>query len=203
MKTHTQITENSLKAHGEITENSERTHNDSRAPAERNGTELTASHDDDTSTEDPIIIISRERAFEELKLRGVQPKIAYETLDRLSPQVVMDTLSWYDHHSKGNSKFTAGTLVVVLRDGGKPGWKRASVADGQREYAYQIVAWLKKNFPEFDRPDWGVHPAAVAAVIRLHHRVGRGNLTKAKHGGEVRAAVSAWDAISDLNGGPL
>jgi hypothetical protein len=67
--------------------------------------------------------------------------------------------------------------------------------DDQLLYGQQICDWLSRHFPEFDRPHCGPHPAAVACVIALHWRDGKGALTKQAHGPEIRAAVRAWESI--------
>jgi hypothetical protein len=56
------------------------------------------------------------------------------------------------------------------------------------EYGEQIRSWLRSTFPEF-----GDHPAAVVAVIRLHHLEGKGTLTRGRHGELIQAAVRRWD----------
>ena len=58
----------------------------------------------------------------------------------------------------------------------------------QVTYGDEIQAWLNEKFPEF-----GAHPAAISAVVRLHFLVGRGRLTVAEHGGQIREAVSRWE----------
>ena len=60
---------------------------------------------------------------------------------------------------------------------------RAQVA-----YGDDIQAWLKANFPEF-----GAHPAAISAVVRLHFLFGRGCLTVSEHGGQIRESVARWE----------
>ena len=59
----------------------------------------------------------------------------------------------------------------------------------ERDYGLQVEAWLKRVFPEF-----GAHPAAIVAVIRLHHTVGKGRLTKREHGEQIAGAVRVWEA---------
>lgn len=72
----------------------------------------------------------------------------------------------------------------------------SDLLEQQARYAKAICAWLDRCFP-----DLHTHPAAVAAVIRLHYRYGKGNLTASKHGVEIREAVTRWDesfAASEL-----
>lgn len=123
-------------------------------------------------------------ALNELRLRGVTNPDEFASLDAA---VIRDTVRWFDGQG---DRVTAGVLVLELRKGGRK--PQRSVADEQREYADSIVSWLNQHFPEFQQRLGNPHPAAVAAVIRLHYRDGKGNLTVRKHGGEVRAAVKAW-----------
>jgi hypothetical protein len=55
-----------------------------------------------------------------------------------------------------------------------------------------IIDWLRKHFPEYDRPKWGPHPAAIVEVTHLHQRFGKGTLTKAEHGPAIHEAVRRW-----------
>lgn len=125
---------------------------------------------------------------ENLKARGVQASLP-SLLQAASAQAIARTIDWWD----GLSGAGPGVLVDAIRKGGvieQPEPK--SMLEQQRIYGQQIAAWLTQNFPELDRPHWGPHPAAVAAVIRLHHQHGKGRLTKREHGPEIRAAVKAW-----------
>lgn len=70
---------------------------------------------------------------------------------------------------------------------------QSDFAEGQIKYGRAICVWLTRCFPEI-----GAHPAAIACVIRLHYRDGRGNLRRSVHGDEIRAAV----ALFDVNFGP-
>ena len=131
-------------------------------------------------------------AIQDLRDRDVTTPDEFASLEA---SVIADTVRWYDHE-RTQRPITAGVLVTQLRAGGKPGWKPARAAAGlehEAQYAADVVAWLRKHFPELDRPRFGPHPAAVAEVIRLHARDGNGVLTKAVHGREIRAAVVAWN----------
>jgi hypothetical protein len=132
-------------------------------------------------------------ALENLRARGVTKPDEFAAL---GADVIDDTIRWFDAQ---DGRVGAGVLVNELRAGGKPGWtpqasRSASVADTQREYGESITAWLTKHLPELDRPGWGPHPAAVAAVIRIHHRDGKTALSKSKHAAEIRQAVRDWVA---------
>lgn len=91
----------------------------------------------------------------------------------------------------------------------------------EAQYGEQIRAWLLVKMPDVCRQDPKVieshrrcfgdpeanrlaastqpHPAAIAAVIRLHHGHGKGSLTVKGHGAEIRAAVKRANdqAIAD------
>ncbi len=69
--------------------------------------------------------------------------------------------------------------------------KGRTALDEQREYGEQIRDWLTEHFPDLCDEHWGPHPAAVAEVIRLHYRDGKGALTERRHGREIRQAVRA------------
>jgi len=89
----------------------------------------------------------------------------------------------------------AGALVHRLRQAMKAGQSKraASATERETEYGRSIVQWLSVNFPELCDPKWGPHPAAVAAVIRLHHVHGKQSLVKGAYGSVVRAAVAEWE----------
>lgn len=128
-------------------------------------------------------------ALRALQARGVGEHV-FGDFRALDPAVILDTCRWYDEQ-KG--RVTTGVLVEELRAGGRTPSKRRSVADGRREYDEQVVAWLREHFPDLDRPVWGPHPAALAAVFRLHRTCGKGALTVREHGPVIRAAVKAFD----------
>lgn len=69
--------------------------------------------------------------------------------------------------------------------------QRSELMAAQERYGREIVAWLAGSFPDLCSP--APHPAAMAAVIRLHWTVGKGKLTRAEHGAEIRAAVARFD----------
>lgn len=63
----------------------------------------------------------------------------------------------------------------------------------EAQYGRDIVAWLRRVFPEWNRDDGNrTHSAAIAEVIRLHWRYGKHDFTKREHGAAIRAAVTAW-----------
>ena len=62
----------------------------------------------------------------------------------------------------------------------------------EREYATSVVSWLNSNFPELRRQEGMPHPAAVAAVTRLHKRYGKGSLTRERHGDLILGAVTRF-----------
>lgn len=131
-------------------------------------------------------------ALKELRARGIiNPE---QFLDAATPEAILDTCRWYDAQ---NGRVGTGVLVAELRAGGRAGWqpepRQRDVTAEQRAYADEIVAWLREHFPEVDRPVYGPHPAAVAAVIRLHWVYGKGRLTVREHGPEICAAVDRWE----------
>jgi hypothetical protein len=71
--------------------------------------------------------------------------------------------------------------------------QRAELMAAQKEYALEIDRWLRREFPSLCDDEWGPHPAAFTAVIRLHYRDGKGRLTRARHGHEICAAVERWE----------
>lgn len=107
-----------------------------------------------------------------------------------SNEAIAGACRWFD----GQQNAGAGVLAKVIRDGGLPGWQpRRSQLDEQREYGEQICDWLNERFPQLRQASGRPHPAAIAAVIQLHFRVGKGQLTKSEHGPAIRAAVKAWE----------
>jgi hypothetical protein len=75
---------------------------------------------------------------------------------------------------------------VTLSDWNRPNSAKQLIE--QEQYSRQIVQWLDKQFPELEG-----HPAAVVAVINLHHMLGRGKVTRAQHGAQILRAVAAFD----------
>lgn len=138
----------------------------------------------------------------------------FETAD---PRTVMETCIWFDEQ---RGRIGVGAFLLELR-GRLSQRRRLSTLDAEKEYGNQIRAWLLAKLPDVCKPDdrlveWerrlygedaarGLaaasepHPAAVGAVIRLHHRYGKGQLTVREHGPMIRAAVRAHNdqAIRD------
>lgn len=86
--------------------------------------------------------------------------------------------------------------MLELRAGGKPGWqpdRELSSVERNRLYADQVCDWLMEHFPDLERDNGRPHPAAITCVFRLHHRDGKGSLTRARHEREIRAAVREFD----------
>lgn len=67
------------------------------------------------------------------------------------------------------------------------------MVEREAEYGRSIAKWLEENFPDLKDTDGSPHPAAIAAVIRLHYLHGKGSLRKGEHGPEIRAAVKAFN----------
>jgi hypothetical protein len=63
----------------------------------------------------------------------------------------------------------------------------------EKDYLDDVVEWITVHFPHFCRSG-KPHPAAVAAVLRLHGLHGRGSLTCREHGEVITAAVRDFDA---------
>jgi hypothetical protein len=128
------------------------------------------------------------RTLEGLCARGVFASLAEQLMAEHSAERIQAWIEYADTQSG----MGAGALVQGIRSGDMPPAKPKSMLAAQAEYGQSIQAWLAKNFPEYDRPQWEPHPAAVAEVIRLHWRHGKGTLTREEHGPAIRAAVEAW-----------
>jgi hypothetical protein len=127
-------------------------------------------------------------ALDELKRRGVTNPAEFSSLP---VSRIRETLEWFDAQ---NGRVGVGVLVAELRAGGrKIVAARGSLVAEQREYGQRIVMWLNENFPEFTQRSGNPHPGAVAAVIDLHYKHGKGALTRGKHGEDVRRGVKAFD----------
>lgn len=126
-----------------------------------------------------------------LVARGVNPALAMSLLSEHGTLAVGRTIAWYDAQ---NGRVGPGVLVAELRAGGNPDGGRddRSLLERDRAYGEQIAEWLNHHFPDLRQPSGQPHPAAVAAVIGLHHSHGKGRLTVSEHGPEIRAAVRAW-----------
>lgn len=139
-----------------------------------------------TSTRDVLAA-----AINDLRLRGIANP---EQWSALGAEAINGTIRWFDAQ---NGRVGPGVLIRELQAGGKPAWNPSmqhprSMLDREREYGEQVWSWLARHFPDLDRPGWGPHPAAVACVLRLHQRDGRGSVTVARHGAEIRAEVRRW-----------
>lgn len=117
---------------------------------------------------------------------GISAAAEFATLDATVANRVM--AEWSAQSSDVN------LLVYRLRSALKAqtGKRASRLLDSQAEYGRQIAAWLERELPDVCDPRTGAHPAAVAAVIRLHHEHGRG-LTKTKHGAQIRAFIRTWE----------
>lgn len=116
--------------------------------------------------------------------RGVVPTNAQALIAAYDQQRVADAVAWFDSQPTG--AVGAGLLVRAVREGRSP--LRRQAVSQQRDYWRSLEAWLEGAFPEF-----GAHPAAAAAVMRLHRRHGRGSVTRREHGPIIRAAVDRWE----------
>lgn len=124
--------------------------------------------------------------------KGVSAAKAQQLISRFDADRIRQAVAYFDQQTPGS--VGGGVLVKAVEEGRAPAVRRASLVDQQTAYAAQICEWIRRNLPELDRPVHGPHPAAAATVIRLHYQNGRGALTKAAHGAEIRAAVKAFDA---------
>ena len=131
-------------------------------------------------------------AIANLRARGVTAPVAQALAADHDAERIQ---AWTDYAAR-HQGMGAGALIEGLRSGELPPApaKPKSMLAEQAEYGRSIQAWLSKNFPEYDRPRWGPHPAAVAEVIRLHWRHGKGTLTREEHGPAIHAAVAKWEA---------
>lgn len=126
----------------------------------------------------------------ELVNRGVDEPHARKLVAEHSASRIEQAVAYFDSLAVGAGP---GLLVLAIRQGRQPAPKRSRLAD-QAAYCDQIVAWLRRHFPELCDDHRSPHPAAAVAVIHLHYRFGKGRITKREHGSEIRAAVRRWDA---------
>ena len=125
--------------------------------------------------------------------RGVNRELAGIAAFWLEPPAVKRTIAWYDAEQKRRD-VGPGVLVAELRKGGAAA-ADTSLLERQVTYGREIVDWLRKHFPQWNRDDGNrTHTAAIACVTRLHHRHGRGELDPREHGAEIRAAVANFEA---------
>lgn len=124
--------------------------------------------------------------------RGVNPALAVSLLFEHGAIAVKRTIDWYDAQ---HGRVGSGVLVSELRAGGSPHRTPStrSRLEGERHYGEQIDGWLSRHFADLRQADGRPHIAAVSAVARLHMRDGKGRLTPATHGAEIREAVRAFD----------
>jgi hypothetical protein len=131
----------------------------------------------------------RETAGRELAARGVSDGETRRLLQASTATNILGWCRWFDRQPE----IGAGALVVRVRSGQPAPPERRDSDAQQRRYEQQIVRWLGCSFPQLIDPRWGAHPAAVAAVVRLHHACGKGHLTRREHGAAILAAVAEWD----------
>ena len=154
---------------------------------------------------------ARDAAVKALEERGVlnAPKLVALS----TPVKVLAWCRWWDTQH--------GVRVALLVDRIRSGDEAPAVIDGDpaSNYITEVVNWLHKlpevftvNSAVVDATrsaygdveanalakSAGPHPAAIAAVLRLHHTDGK--LTVKTHGPVIRAAVKAFDdrALRDL-----
>lgn len=119
--------------------------------------------------------------------RGVSNPAEFASLDA---QTVERTLAWFDQQG---DRVGVGVLVRELRNGGRKAPARRDLLGREAQYGRDVCAWIRKHFPDLCNTDWGPHPAAIVAVIRLHHLHGKGSLRPGTHGSQIRAAVEDWE----------
>jgi hypothetical protein len=120
-------------------------------------------------------------AYESLRARGVVA--AKRLASEQAPDLIGAWCERFDHEPE----MGPGALVAAIRSGSRPPAPRPR---SERGYAAEIRDWLTRHVPEVC-PDGEPHPAAVAALIRLHHRYGREAVSARAHGAVIRAEVRA------------
>lgn len=133
--------------------------------------------------------------IEELVGRGVEEANAQTLVASHDPGRVWGAIGWFDSQRAGS--VGPGLLVRAVQEG-RVASPRRSMLDEQQEYGESICDWLNERFPGLRQASGRPHPAAIAAVIRLHFRDGKGSLTRQRHGVEIRAAVDAWHEAETL-----
>ena len=154
---------------------------------------------------------ARASAVKALEERGVIR--APELVALSTPIAVLGWCKWWDTQR--------GVRVALLVDRIRSGDEPPAVIEGDdgSRYIAEVINWLR-HLPEVFtvsaavitatrnaygdgeakrlESSTGPHPAAVAAVLRLHHTDGK--LTVKTHGPVIRAAVKAFDerALADL-----
>lgn len=126
--------------------------------------------------------------LQELAGRGLDEPYARQLIERFPQERIQKALAYWDALPDAGP----GLLVKAIREGRAPAEKKRDLLGEQRKYGDDIRDWLTQNMPEFNRPNEGPHPAAVAAVIRLHHQHGKGRITRREHGSWIRQFVKDW-----------
>lgn len=127
--------------------------------------------------------------FGELVQRGIVRDNARHLVTDFAADRIAQAVAYFDAQRTGT--VGPGVLVRAIREGRQPQRARTTSLEAQRSYGHDVTAWLQVKFPDLCDP--APHPAAVAAVIRLHHQHGKGSLTAAAHGPAIRQAVAAFD----------
>jgi len=165
----------------------------------------------DTNSSKPPTTTSSLEAESELLARGVNDSVAAKLGREADPDLVVAWCSYAAAHPS----MGPGAIVTAIRRGLKPAQRRSDLEE-QKRYGESIAEWLLASMPEacgvspeivawerrvygdeaaegLARAD-GPHPAAVAAVLKLHYQHGRRSLTVGEHGQLIRDAVAASDA---------
>ena len=120
-----------------------------------------------------------------LRELGVNAADEFATLDA---QVGNRTLTEWQRQSSDVNLLVYRLRAALKAQNAK---STSKLLSSEAEYGRQIAAWLARELPDVC-DEHGAHPAAVAAVIRLHYEHGRG-LTKTRHGAAIRTFVRAWE----------
>jgi len=161
---------------------------------------LPSSNHDHFKEADGITRAAAAKALEERGLRGID-----QLLQANTPVEILGWCRWWDQQRGVGIELLASRIFT-----GKSAPKAPGVGlDGQKAYGERVRRWLLEKLPDVCRDDPRVvewegrlygdgaivssvpepHPAAVAAVLRLHWRHGKGALTVREHGPEIRSAV--------------
>lgn len=128
-------------------------------------------------------------SLRQLRDRGVTNPDEFAHLD---DAVIVDTTQWFDDESR-RRQIGVGVLVAELRKGGRRPQQRRDLIAESAEYGRSMHAWVRQHMPDLV-VDGYAHPAAIAALIRLHKRHGKGSVTVREHGLWIREFVSDWKA---------
>lgn len=123
-------------------------------------------------------------ALEQRGIDGAEDLMALTT-----PANALAWCRWFDGQPGAGKRL----LAAKVRSGDSPPRVKRSMVEEQRAYGDEICAWLNQHLPEVRQASGQPHPAAIAEVIRLHFRLGRGSLRKREHGPAIRASVKAWE----------